>query len=70
MRSPDRGPLETRPLHRDVERSSAKGLGVGRLQGNLSSLFVTLKPSHPQAITNPSNSRRRGTTTRARGTTR
>src|ERR1700692_2762704 len=40
-------------LHRDVERSSAKCLGVERLQGNL--LLVTLKPSHPPGDSEPVN---------------
>ena len=35
-------------LHRDVERSSAKGLGYRQLQGNW--VFVALKLPIPQAI--------------------
>src|SRR3984957_9835980 len=48
-----RGPLETRPPHRDVERSSAKSLGVGRLQGNLSSpryLEAFPPPGHHEPV--------------------
>jgi hypothetical protein len=41
-------PFGARPLHRNVERSSVKGLGDRKLQGNCS--FVALKLSIPQAI--------------------
>src|SRR6202521_1018537 len=53
MRPHDRGHLETRRLHGDVERSSAKSLGVGRLQGNLSSpryLEAFPPPGHHEPV--------------------
>src|SRR5580704_15081903 len=47
----DRGSLETRALHRDVERSSAKAWGLGSVKVTFL-LFVTLTLPSPQAITN------------------
>src|ERR1700722_15158944 len=59
MRPHDRGPLETGLLRVKLTGPARKAWGWEGFKVTYL-LLVTLKPSHPQAITNPSNSRRRG----------